>query len=66
MKDVWTGEAAAIMHVHDISALTLASKLNWNPKYLSSVLNCASPDCRGSRAITKPALTGFTAGKNYK
>ena len=40
MKDVWTGEAAAIMHVHDISATTLANKLNWNPKYLSSVLNC--------------------------
>lgn len=40
MKDVWTGEAAAIMHVHDISAITLANRLNWNPKYLSSVLNC--------------------------
>lgn len=40
MKDFWTGEAAAIMHVHDISAITLANRLNWNPKYLSSVLNC--------------------------
>jgi hypothetical protein len=40
VKDFWTGEAAAIMHVHDISAITLANKLGWNPKYLSSVLNC--------------------------
>ena len=40
MKDIWTGEAAAIMHVNDISAITLAGKLGWNPKYLSSVLNC--------------------------
>ena len=40
MKDFWTGEAAAIMHVHDISATTLAERLDWHPKYLSSVLNC--------------------------
>lgn len=40
MKDKWTGEAAAIMHVHDISALALSEELGWNPKYLSTVLNC--------------------------
>jgi len=40
VKDKWTGDAAAIMHVHDISAIALAQKLDWNPKYLSSVLNC--------------------------
>ena len=40
MKDIWTGEAAAIMHVHEISAIDLAKRLDWNPKYLSSVLNC--------------------------
>lgn len=40
MKDKWTGEAAAIMHVHDISALALSAELGWNPKYLSTVLNC--------------------------
>ena len=40
MKDKWTGDAAAIMHVHEISALALAEELGWNPKYLSSVLNC--------------------------
>lgn len=40
MKDKWTGEAAAIMHVHEISALALSKELGWNPKYLSTVLNC--------------------------
>lgn len=40
MKDKWTGEAAAIMHVHEISALALSEELGWNPKYLSTVLNC--------------------------
>lgn len=40
MKDKWTGDAAAIMHVHEISALALAEELGWNPKYLSTVLNC--------------------------
>lgn len=40
VKDKWTGDAAAIMHVHEISAVALAEELGWNPKYLSTVLNC--------------------------
>lgn len=40
MKDKWTGDAMAIMHVNEISALSLAEELGWNPKYLSAVLNC--------------------------
>ena len=40
MKDIWTGDAVAMMHVYDISAVELAKKIGWNPKYLSSVLNC--------------------------
>ena len=40
VKDKWTGDAAAIMHVHESSALALAEELGWNPKYLSTVLNC--------------------------
>lgn len=40
MKDIWTGDAVAMMHIHDISAVELAKKIGWNPKYLSSVLNC--------------------------
>ena len=40
MKEVWTGDAVAIMHVYTISATELAGKVGWNPKYLSSVLNC--------------------------
>ena len=40
MKDKWTGDAAAIMHVYEISAVDLSNRLGWNPKYLSSVLNC--------------------------
>ena len=40
VKEAWTGDAVAIMHVHNISATELAGKVGWNPKYLSSVLNC--------------------------
>ena len=40
MKDVWTGDAVKLMHVYGITSLQLAEKLGWNPKYLSSVLNC--------------------------
>jgi len=40
VKDKWTGDAVAIMHVYEVSQIQLANKLHWNPKYLSSVLNC--------------------------
>lgn len=35
----WTGEVVGKMHVHGITAIELAQKLGYNPKYLSAVLN---------------------------
>ena len=37
---MWTGDAVALMHIYGITSLQLANKLGWNPKYLSTVLNC--------------------------
>lgn len=39
MPEVWTGAVVGDMHLHRISAATLADKLGWHPKYLSQVLN---------------------------
>lgn len=60
MKDKWTGEAAAIMHVHEISALALSEELGWNPKYLSTVLNCKRRP-RDAEKIVMDALHSIVA-----
>lgn len=35
----WTGDIVGKMHVYEITAITLAQKLGYNPKYLSAILN---------------------------
>ena len=35
----WTGDIVGKMHIYRISAIELARKLGYNPKYLSAVLN---------------------------
>lgn len=35
----WTGEAFKQMHLHKISAKSLANAIGWNEKYLSVVLH---------------------------
>jgi len=39
MPAQWTGVIIGQMHTHSISAKELANELEWNPKYLSQVLN---------------------------
>jgi lambda repressor-like predicted transcriptional regulator len=39
MPAEWTGDVVGKLHVHGISAKSLACKLGYNSKYLSSVLN---------------------------
>lgn len=60
MKDVWTGDAVALMHVHGITSLQLADKLGWNPKYLSSVLNCKRRP-KNAEVMVKSALMEMIA-----
>ena len=62
VKEAWTGDAVAIMHVHNISATELASKIGWNPKYLSSVLNCKRCP-KEAQTIVMTALREMTNGE---
>lgn len=39
MPAQWTGELIGKMHIYGITSIELAKKVNYNPKYLSSVLN---------------------------
>lgn len=62
VKDKWTGDATAIMHVYEISALALAERIGWNPKYLSSVLNCKRQP-KNAAEIVMTALHNMVAEK---
>lgn len=39
MPAQWTGPIIGQMHTEEITAKELAAELDWNPKYLSQVLN---------------------------
>lgn len=39
MPAQWTGTIIGQMHTEEISAKELAAEVEWNPKYLSQVLN---------------------------
>ena len=39
MPAQWTAEVIGKMHLNGVSALRLAEKVGWHPKYLSAVLN---------------------------
>ena len=59
MKEKWTGDAVAMMHVYNISAVELAGKIGWNPKYLSAVLNCKRCP-KGAENVIMTALRELT------
>ena len=39
MPAQWTAEIIGEMHLHGITALQLAAKIGWHPKYLSAIMN---------------------------
>lgn len=39
MPAQWTAEIIGEMHLHSITALQLAAKIGWHPKYLSAIMN---------------------------
>ena len=43
MPAQWTAEIVGEMHLNNITGKQLAAELDWNPKYLSQVLNSPSP-----------------------
>lgn len=56
MPAQWTGSIIGQMHTENISAKELAVEVDWNPKYLSQVLN--------SRVNPKGAEEKLTAALN--
>ena len=56
MPAQWTGQIIGQMHLNCITAKELATELDWNPKYLSQVLN--------SRVNPKGAEEKLTAALN--
>lgn len=39
MPATWTGDVVKDLHLNGITAIQLADRLGWHPKYLSVVLN---------------------------
>lgn len=60
MPAQWTADVVGEMHLHKITAIQLAEKIGWHPKYLSAVLN-GKREPRHAEAIVKSAMQELTA-----
>lgn len=55
MPAQWTAEVVGKMHLHKITAVQLAEKIGWHPKYLSAVLN-GKREPKHAEVIVKSAI----------
>lgn len=55
MPAQWTAEVVGKMHLHKITAVQLAEKIGWHPKYLSAVLN-GKREPKHAEVIVKSAM----------
>lgn len=62
MPAQWTADVVGEMHLYKITAIQLAKKIGWHPKYLSAVLN-GKREPKHAEAIVKSAMKELTAGK---
>lgn len=62
MPAQWTADVVGEMHLHKITAIQLAEKIGWHPKYLSAVLN-GKREPRHAEEIVKSAMQELTAEK---
>lgn len=60
MPAQWTADIVGEMHLKGITGKQLAAELDWNPKYLSQVLNSADPPRKAEEKI-RNALERLTA-----
>lgn len=60
MPAQWTADIVGEMHLKGITGKQLAAELDWNPKYLSQVLNSADPPRKAEEKI-RSALERLTA-----
>ena len=52
MPAQWTGSIVGEMHLYGIKGIELAIELDWNPKYLSTVLNSEDPPKGAQEKVT--------------
>ena len=55
MPAQWTAQIVGEMHLFGITGKMLAAELDWNPKYLSQVLNSSDPP-KGAEEKVRNAL----------
>lgn len=60
MPAQWTAEVVGKMHLHKITAVQLAEKIGWHPKYLSMVLN-GKREPKRAEVIVKSAVEEMIA-----
>ena len=62
MPAQWTADVVGEMHLHKITAIQLAEKIGWHPKYLSAVLN-GKREPKHAEIVVRNAIKELTAGK---
>lgn len=63
MPAQWTGAIVGEMHLNGITGKMLAAALDWNPKYLSQVLNSPNPPEKAEEKI-RNALDSLIAAQS--
>ena len=63
MPAQWTGEIVGEMHLYGITGKVLVAELDWNPKYLSQVLNSPNPPEKAEDKI-RSALKSLIAAQS--
>lgn len=65
MPAQWTGSIVGEMHLYGIKGIELAAELDWNPKYLSTVLNSSDPP-KGAKEKISSALARLIERRNME
>lgn len=62
MPAQWTADVVGEMHLHKITAIQLAEKIGWHPKYLSAVLN-GKREPKHAEVVVRNAIQELAAEK---
>lgn len=62
MPAQWTADVVGEMHLHKITAIQLAEKIGWHPKYLSAVLN-GKREPKHAEIVVRNAIQELAAEK---
>lgn len=62
MPAQWTADVVGEMHLHKITAIQLAEKIGWHPKYLSAVLN-GKREPKHAEVVVRNAVRELAAKK---